>query len=81
MIFFKVNEDGSFTPIEEEPLNMYDIGREQGRKLEAKKWQSKIGLIISAIPNMAHWKSADGQDLVMAYDAIRLIKETIDGEC
>ena len=37
----------------------------------------KIDKILSEIPNLVHWQSPDGQDLVMAYDVIRLIKENI----
>lgn len=39
-----------------------------------------IDKVISKIPSLSHWQSDDGQDLVMAYDVIRLIKENIKFE-
>ena len=37
--------------------------------------RERIEQILSKIPNLAHYESPDGQDLVMVSDVMRLIKE------
>ena len=37
--------------------------------------RESIEQILSKIPNLAHYESPDGQDLVMVSDVMRLIKE------
>ena len=55
--------------------NDYELGFRQGRNHANEDWKEKIEEILNEIPSLARYESADGQDLVMAYDVMRLIKE------
>ena len=62
----------------------YDLGFKDGKNNAAyrqiKSDNSVLEDIKAQIPNLARYESADGQDLIMAYDMARLIDEYISGK-
>lgn len=63
-------EDGWHTPIMK--VGSYLDGYEKGLSI--------LEDIKAKIPNMTHWQSPDGQDLVMVADMVELIDEYISGK-
>ena len=64
------------------PYKMFDIGDviHVDCPLKEVNDNSVLEDIKTQIPNLVRYESADGQDLILAYDVMRLIDEYIGGK-